>query len=177
MNLDSCYQLGYVMKPHGLQGEVGAFLDVDVPENYKNLESVFILTKDKKLVPFFIERIQLQHQKALIKFEEVDSLDQAAELVGNEMYLPLNALPILTGDQFYFHQIIDYQIIDLQKGALGTVANIYNMPHQDLVAMAYKEKEVLFPMNDKILLRIDHAAKTLHVDLPEGLVDVYLEDQ
>ncbi len=176
MNLDSCYQFGYVMKPHGLQGEVAVFLDVDVPENYKDLESVFVLSKDEKLVPFFIERIQLQRQKAIVKFEEVDTVEQAATLSGNYLYLPLSQLPPLKDDQFYYHEIVGYQVIDASAGELGVVSNIYAMPHQDLVAMIYKEREVLFPINDEIILQADHAQKILQVKLPEGLVDIYLED-
>ena len=54
MRIDDCYQLGYVIKTHGLQGELSIMLDVDVPQAYQNLESVFVATVGSDtLIPFF----------------------------------------------------------------------------------------------------------------------------
>lgn len=70
MNIDACYQLGYVIKKHGVKGEVSVLLDVDFPEEYSELESVFVEI-NQKLVPFFIEAIQIRDDKAVIKFEHI----------------------------------------------------------------------------------------------------------
>ena len=53
MRVEDCYQLGNIVKPHGLDGEIQAFLDVDMPETYQDLESVFVMI-NKKLVPFLL---------------------------------------------------------------------------------------------------------------------------
>lgn len=53
MNIDDCYQLGYIIKPHGLKGELQLLLDVDSPEDYQNLESVFV-RQGQQLVPFLL---------------------------------------------------------------------------------------------------------------------------
>ena len=89
MSPDACYQLGYVIKKHGLQGEVNIFLDVDFPEEYSRLESVLIEV-DQQLVPFFIERIDIRGQKGIVKFEEVNDVEGAEELKSARLYLPLN---------------------------------------------------------------------------------------
>ncbi len=57
MNKEACFQLGYVAKIHGIHGEVSIVLDVDNPEYYQNLESVFV-EFNSRLVPFFIEHMQ-----------------------------------------------------------------------------------------------------------------------
>lgn len=175
MNKDACFQLGYIGKPHGVSGEVTALFDVDFPENYKKLESVFVEFNDR-LVPFFIEKISLQKNKAIIKFEDIDSADQALELQSTGLYLPLEALPALEGNQFYFHEIVDFTVTDVKLGTLGIVKNIYNLPHQDLIAMEYKGKEVLIPISDSTVISLDREKKELTVELPEGLLDVYMED-
>ncbi len=177
MNIDSCYLLGFVIKPHGLKGEVVVQLDVDFPEYYKELESVFISKNQEKiLIPFFIEKINLHQQKAQIKLEEVDTIEQAEALVGNEIYLPLSFLPSLTEDQFYFHEIIDFQVLDEDKGTLGYVQDVYQLPNQDLIGMIYQQKEVLIPINDDTVKKVDRENKILFVSLPEGLLEIYLED-
>jgi 16S rRNA processing protein RimM len=177
MDIDSCYLLGYVIKPHGLKGEVIVHLDVDFPEKYKNLESAFISkNKEKILIPFFIEKIQINQNKATIKFEDIDSIEQAEAMLSQELFLPLTSLPPLTGNQFYFHEIIDYLVIDEEKGLLGEVKDVYNLPNQDLIAMIYQEKEVLIPINDHTILGVDRLNKKLHVTLPDGLLEIYMED-
>jgi 16S rRNA processing protein RimM len=175
MNIENCFQLGYISKTHGVQGEVTFVLDVDNPEEYDNLESVF-LEINNKLVPFFVTHFQLQREKAIVKLEDVNNFENADKLVGCALYLPLTQLPELEEDQFYYHDIISYQIIDENKGALGTIANVYELPHQDLIAMTYQNKEVLIPITDEFITKVDHQKKELHVDLPEGLLEIYLTD-
>jgi 16S rRNA processing protein RimM len=175
MNIDNCFQLGYIAKTHGVQGEVTFVLDVDNPEDYDQLESVFI-ELNGKLVPFFITNFQLQREKAIVKLEDVNSFESADKLVGKTLHLPLTQLPELEEDQFYYHDIIGYLIIDKEKGALGTIANVYELPHQDLIAMTYQNKEVLIPITDEIVTKVIHKKQELYVELPDGLLEIYLTE-
>jgi 16S rRNA processing protein RimM len=175
MRVEDCYQLGYVIKTHGLHGEVSILLDVDFPEAYENLESVFVATAGSEtLVPFFVEHLTIRQNKALIKFEEVDTIEQAEKLLKAQLYLPLTSLPLLEGDQYYYHEIIGFTVTDEQQGALGTVQDVYESTGQDMIVMQYQEKEVLIPINDDIVQRVDRGAQVVYVTLPEGLLEVYL---
>ncbi len=175
MKPSQCFQLGIVSRPHGLKGEVYVALDTDFPEDYTEMESVFLL-QNGKLVPFFIDRIQIRNSEALVKFEEIDDKEAALSIKGLSLHLPLDQLPELENDQFYFHEIIGYQIIDQNTGELGKVGQVYEAGHQDLIGMDYKEKEVLIPINDDIILTVDREKETLLVNLPAGLLDLYLEE-
>lgn len=174
MNIGECFQLGYVIKKHGLGGEVSIFLDVDVPQEYQNLESVFVEINNK-LVPFFIESISIKGNKAVVRFEDVNTADQADELKAKKLFLPLSMLPELGDGKFYFHQIINYDVVDASSGDIGKVKDVYASPNQDLLAVDREGKEILIPINDEIIDRVDHTAHKLFVNLPEGLIDVYLE--
>ncbi|MGV3589070.1 MAG: ribosome maturation factor RimM [Adhaeribacter sp.] len=173
MNIDACYHLGYIVRTHGVKGQVVAFFDVDYPEDYEELESVF-LQLNGKLVPFFIDALDIQpNGRIIIKFEDVDSIVEAEKLKNIALYLPLDQLPELDEDQFYFHEVIGYTVVDEQLGELGTIREIYEMPYQDLMAMDYQGVEVLIPVQDELILRADKAVQKLFVNLPEGLVDIY----
>ena len=173
MNIDACYQLGYIVRTHGVKGQVVAFFDVDYPEDYEEFESVF-LQLNGKLVPFFINALDIQpNGRIILKFEDVDSIVEAEKLKNIPLYLPLDQLPELDEDQFYFHEVIGYSVVDEQLGELGTIREIYEMPHQDLMAMDYQGVEVLIPVQDELILRADKTARKLYVNLPEGLVDIY----
>ncbi|WP_026955124.1 ribosome maturation factor RimM [Algoriphagus vanfongensis] len=176
MNKEQCFQLGYVAKVHGLRGELVIVLDVDYPEEYEDLEHLFLDQKGR-MVPFFLEHFVLQPgNKVLAKFEELDSLEQVESLVGSEVFLPLTALPKLEEDQYYYHELVGFEVEDESRGLIGPVEVIYDLETQDLLGVKHQEKEVLIPIQDGIILKVDKAAKKVFCRLPEGLLDIYLED-
>ncbi|MEK6480877.1 ribosome maturation factor RimM [Catalinimonas sp. 4WD22] len=176
MQADDCYQLGFVTKTHGLQGEVNVYLDVDFPEAYEEMESVFLqLPGSGTLIPFFIESLRLHKESLIVKFEDIDTIEQAESLLKAGLYLPLDQLPQLQEWQFYFHEIIGFQVEDENEGQLGTVKDVYEAGEQYLIAMDYQSREVLIPLNDDIILKVDKERKIVFTHLPEGLLGVYLE--
>jgi len=176
MRVEDCYQLGYVSKTHGLQGEVNIILDVDFPEHYEEMESVFLQPYGAgTLVPFFIENFRTHKDGAIVKFEDVDSLEQATTLVKAILYLPLNQLPPLGKGQYYYHEIIRFRIVDEHHGTLGEIQEVYEAGNQYLIAMEYRQQEILIPLNDNIVIEVDKEKKTVSTRLPEGLLDIYLE--
>ncbi len=174
MRVDDCYQLGYVIKTHGLRGEVQLFLDVDDPSEYTELESMFVMQK-QALVPFFLEYIQVSGKKAIGKFEDIDSIESASELVACEIYLPLNNLPELEEGQYYFHQLVGMTMMEGDK-EIGKVLEVYEASAQNLISVDHQGKEVLVPILDEIIQKVDREKKEVQVKLPEGLLDIYLEE-
>ena len=174
MRQDDCYQLGEVIKTHGLNGEVSISLEVDFPYEYQNLESVF-LEQSGKLVPFFIDTIQINNNKALVKFEDIDSLDQAKDLVKTKIYLPLSLLPNLEEGQYYFHDLAGCEVFE-ETQLIGTAKEVIDLNGNQLLSIDVKGKEVLIPLTDEILLSVDVKKRKILVKLPEGLLDIYLSE-
>jgi len=179
MNIEACYYLGYSSKVHGKQGAITIKLDVDFPEEYKNLESVFIRLneKDKMLVPFFIDHTELLTNGNLkIELEDINSAEEAKRLVGKELYLPLNTLPQLSGTKFYYHEVVGFEVMDHEKGNIGTIKRVLDYPIQSIFEIIHpNQKEILIPITDEVITKVDRATKTIEVTTPEGLIDLYLE--
>jgi 16S rRNA processing protein RimM len=148
---------------------------VDEPESYEDLESLFLEVKGQ-LVPFFVESIRVRGKKAIVKFEDVSSVEKAMQLKSCHLYLPTEVLPELEEGKFYYHEIIGYTVVDEEKGTLGTVTSVYTLPQQELVAMDYQNVEVLIPLNEAIVLQVNREQKTLITRLPGGLLELYLDD-
>ena len=175
MKIDDCFLLGHIVKTYGVKGQVVAFFDVDYPEDYDEFVSVF-LEQQGRLVPFFIEDMEPQAKgRFIIQFEDINTLEQAEKLRNTSLYLPLDELPELEEGQFYFHDVIGYRVVDQNHGPLGTVKEFYDMPQQQLMAMDYNGEEMLVPVLDEVFVRADHETKELHVNLPEGLLEVYTQ--
>ena len=175
MTKENCFELGKITKTHGVRGELVLWLDVDFPEDYEDLESIFLEVRGE-LVPFFMESFRLSGNRAIVQFEDIDTFEKAEGMINLQAFLPLEELPELDEDQFYYHEIIDFKVIDKNLGELGTVQTVHSMQAQDLLVMDYKGKEVFVPVIPEIVLNAEKDKKILNVNLPEGLLEVYLED-
>ncbi len=175
MNKNDCFYLGTIVSKFSFKGELLVKIDSDNPEMYEEMESVFV-EMHKNLVPFFVERCQLHKTSLLrIKFEDIDSEADADALMKHSLYLPLDLLPELGENQFYFHDIIGYEVIDTHKGNIGTVKGVNDMTAQPLFQIDLDGKEILIPMNDKFIKKVDKENNTLYLEAPEGLIELYLE--
>jgi len=174
MRKEECFYLGKIAKKFSFKGEVLIYLDTDEPELYENMESVFV-EFNKNLVPFFIENSSLHKNDFLrVQFEDVDSEEEADRLLGCEIYLPLNMLPKLEGNQFYFHEVIGFEIEDKRVGIFGKIVSVNDTTAQPLFEVVNGEVEILIPMIDQFLVEIDRKNKKVIMDLPEGLIEMYL---
>lgn len=149
-------------------------LDVDNPSAYQELESVLV-RQGEALIPFFLEYIQLSGKKGIAKLEEIDSIEDAEPLVSSELHLPLSVLPELPDGEYYYHQLIGLELYD-QENLLGTVDQVYEIPPQNLISLNHQGTEVMIPINDEIIQKVDIKAGKIEAHLPDGLLDVYLED-
>jgi 16S rRNA processing protein RimM len=174
MRKEDCFYLGKIAKKFSFKGEVLLYLDTDEPELYEDMESVFV-EFNKDLIPFFIENSNLHKNDFLrVKFEDVDSEEEADKMIGCEIYLPLNMLPQLEGNKFYFHEVIGFEIEDKRLGVFGKIVSINDSSAQPLFEVVNGSVEILVPMIDQFLVKIDRANKKVIMDLPEGLIEMYL---
>ncbi len=174
MKKKSCFELGKIVKPQGLKGEVYATIDSDDPENWLNLDFIFIELRGG-LAPFKVETIFLNKEGAIIKFEEIENLDQASELKGKKLFLPLELLPEVKEGQFYYHDIIGYEIKNEKGESFGKVDNIITDIPQPVLIFFIDGKEILAPFIDETIKAINHERKSVIVSFPDGLIEAYLE--
>lgn len=175
MRKEDCFYLGKIVSKFSFKGELLIKLDTDDPQHYLKMESVLVEYR-KKLVPFFIEKSSLQKSELLrVKFEDIDTEEDAEDLLKREVYLPLEELPALKNDQFYFHEIIGYQASDKNFGEIGILTGVNTTSPQALFEIDHNGKQVLIPLNDDFITQVDKEQKVIHLNVPEGLIEMYLE--
>ena len=174
MNKADCFHLGYVAKLHGFKGEVSLFLDVTNPEEHADIDKVFI-DINNQLTPFFIESFKLKnHPFAAVKFEGVDSEKEAKHLLRKNLYLPIEQLPELEGNNFYDHEVVGYTVVDQSFGEVGELKSIIDLAVNPLIQIMQGEKEVLIPLIDGLIQQVDREKKILTIAAPAGLIELYL---
>ncbi|MDY2585839.1 ribosome maturation factor RimM [Winogradskyella aquimaris] len=176
MKKEDCFYLGKIVKKYSYKGELLVKLDTDEPELYENIDAVFMDLRGN-LVPFFVESSQLHKSDLLrLKFEDVDTEVDAEALLKSELYLPLELLPKLDGNKFYFHEVIGFKVIDSNFGEVGTITAINDSTAQALFEIDRNGIEILIPMNDEFIVNVDKTNRTIEVKTPEGLIDLYLNE-
>ncbi len=174
MTIDQCFYLGRVTKPWGVKGQMQLFLDVDSPEEYAELDSAFVEIKGQ-LVPHFFHLDQLTGNKAIVTFEELTP-EQAALLAGHDLYLPLDLLPKLEGNKFYFHEVEGFRVVDSVYGDIGVLQQVIEYPAQPLFQIDKNGTEILIPVIDPVIDKVDRKLKTIYITAPNGLIELYLGD-
>lgn len=174
MRKEDCFYLGKIVKKYSFKGELLAKLDTDEPHLYANLEAVLIAVGGN-LIPFMIEKSSLHKSDLLrLQLEDITTEEDADALLKCELYLPLDLLPKLEGNKFYYHEIIGFTMVDEVHGEIGIIEGVNDMVSQPLFEVKRDTTEILIPMNDDIIKKVDRKAKTILVATPEGLIDLYL---
>lgn len=175
MTKDKCFYVGKIVKTHGIKGEVTLRID---NEDFDEIEELdyFLLEINDKLIPFFIENITFHSNKSFVLFQDLKTLEAASQLVGVTAYLPLELLPERSGNDFYSHEVVDFIVVDEEKGELGKVQEIIEYPTQSLIQVIKEGKEILIPIHDDIIKDVNREEKKIYIKAPVGLIDMYLEN-
>ncbi len=173
MKIEDCFYIGYITKTKGLKGEVQVYFEYDEPGDL-TLDSVFAEINGK-LVPFFISAYKLQNnQTGNFYFDDVDTIEKASALVRKKLYLSNELKPVRDEDEFLITDLKGFIVFDETAGELGEIIEIHEYPQQFVAVVPYKFKEIMFPLNDDLIMEIDEDKGILKVNLPEGLIDLYL---
>ena len=174
MDLKDSIYIGQIAKLHGYKGGVSLFLDVTHPEEYMDIESFFIEI-DGLLTPFFVESFKLKNKGfAAVKFQGIDSEQEARSLLKKKVFIPESELKELDESNFYDHEVIGYEVEDVVKGEVGKVTAIADLKQNPLLVIEFKDKEILLPIFEGLIVKVDRKLKKLKVKAPDGLIDLYL---
>lgn len=172
MDKDQCYYLGHVSKVRGFKGEVLCHLDVDDPSAYAGIKSVLI-DMNGTLQPFFTTSVAIDQKGfARITFEGITTRDQATEISGKDLYQPLSQLPELPEDQYYLHDLEGMEVHDEVHGILGKVERVLDYAHNPLIQVLRAEHEVLIPLQDTFVRKVDKKNRTISVAVPAALLEM-----
>jgi 16S rRNA processing protein RimM len=85
----------------------------------------------------------------------------------------LEALPPLSGNKFYYHEVIGFTVSDAQLGEVGEVKDVLTGAAQHLLQVFKGKTEILIPILDTMIVSVDRNARVIHTNVPDGLVEMY----
>lgn len=167
------FNIGKLVAVHGLKGELVLKHELGKKTSLKGLNAIFIEEKKDSFIPWFIESAKIKSEEEVyLKLEGVDTRETAQKLSQKKIW-------VTEADHKKFAAksspatLLGYSVIN--KGStLGAILEVIEQPHQLLCRLEIKGKEVLIPLHEDSLQKIDHKKKEVLVDLPEGLLDIYI---
>jgi 16S rRNA processing protein RimM len=168
-----------VLRPQGRRGEVAAEILTDFPERLTRLSAAYLW--DGKGEPRHIAvrgcwLSQSRGGQAIFHFEGSDSISDAEKLVGLEVQIPFSERMPLPGGSYYVTDLIGCEVRDASGGTIGRVRDVQftgeGTPGTPLLAIDTPAGELLVPLAQEICARIDVKARSIEVNLPEGLLDL-----
>ena len=164
---EEVYRIGRLGKAHGVKGEVSLQFDDDIFDRADC--DYLVLDVDGILVPFFSEEYRFRSDTvALVKFEDVDTQQRAAELTGCDVYFP-RALAD-EDDAPALALLVGFDLVEANEGrVVGRIAAIDDTTANTLFEL---EDGRLIPASDDLVDNIDLKQRTITMRLPEGLLDL-----
>lgn len=167
---EEVFKIGVIGKPHGVKGEVSFTFTDDI---FDRVDGEFlILLMDGILVPFFLEEYRFKTDTvALVKFEDIDTAEQARRLTHAEVYFPMKYMETQE-EVSSWNYFIGFRVEDVHQGLLGTVTDVDESTLNVLFAIENASgDEILLPAHEEFILEVDHDQKILTVEVPEGLLN------
>jgi 16S rRNA processing protein RimM len=172
-NMDDLISVGRFVATFGLQGELVLKHALGKKSPLKDLKVLFVEMQKGSHLPYFVEKARATTaDETFVKLEGIATKEAARRLTQKPVWLAKKDFEIHAAKSAAI-SLIGFQVVEEGKG-LGIIESVIEQYHQVLCTITVQGKEVLIPLHEASLVKIDHKKKQVHVQLPEGLLDLYL---
>ena len=166
---EEVFKIGVINKPHGVKGEVSFTFTDDIFDRVDC--DYLILLMDGILVPFFMEEYRFRSDNmALVKFEDIDTAEEARRFTNVEVYFPkkfMDEQEDVTSWNFF----IGFRVEDVHHGYLGEITDVDDTTINVLFSIEKDGEELLLPAHEEFIIDLDRKKKVMKVDVPDGLIE------
>ena len=167
------FKIGKLVAAFGVKGEMILKHSLGKKSALKGLKAIFIEEQKQSFIPWFIISAKSKSEDEIyIQLEGIDSREAALKLIQKEAWLPEEDFKKQASSSSPL-SFLGFSIID-NGNDLGPILELIEQPHQLLCRIEIDEKEVLIPLNEQTLQKVDTKKKQVFVTLPDGLLDIYL---
>jgi len=167
------FKIGKFVAAHGVKGELVLKHELGKKTSLKGLQTIFVEEKKDSFLPWFVESTKTKNEnEVLVRLEGVITREAAIKLTQKEVWFTEADLKKFSARSSPIN-LLGYSIVNYKK-PVGQILEVIEQPHQLLCRIEIEGKEVLIPINESFLQNINHAKKQVHVELPEGLIEIYL---
>ncbi len=162
------FVIGKIVNTQGIKGEVRVMPSTDDINRFKKLKEVLVCQKGKNET-YKIESVRFHKQFVLIKFENVNTMNDAELLKNSEIKIHKDLAIPCGKDEYYISDLYGMKVISDEGEELGILQDIIVTGANDVYVVKNEESEILIPAIKQCILKVDVANKIMEVHLLEGL--------
>ena len=167
------FKIGKLVAVHGLKGELLLKHELGKKTSLKGLQAIFIEERKNSFIPYFIAATKIKgNEEIYLQLEGINSREAAIKITQKEIWVPEVDFKKFAAKSAPA-SLLGYTIINNNE-SLGEILELIEQPHQLLCRLEIKGKEVLIPLHEETLKKINHNKKEVLVELPDGLLEIYL---
>ena len=160
-----------IAKPRGLRGEVVAEVLTDFPGRFDGLEDITAVLPNGEQRELKIGNAWFQKERIVLKFESVDSVEEAEALRDAEVCVAEAETVELEEGEYFDWQIEECEVVTLENESVGTVRELMRTGGTEILVIDGNGKDLLVPFAESICVEVDVERKRIVIDPPEGLLD------
>ena len=170
--MDQLCHIGKLVATFGVKGQLVLAHELGKKTSLPGLEAVFLENKGGEMLPYFLQSASAKNDREIpLKLEGAETKEAAHLLIGRSVWIPETFFRKFAAKDAAI-ALLGYQIFD-GENPLGEILEVIEQPHQVLCRIKWKEKDAYIPLHEHFLRKIDRKKKTVTVELPEGLLDIY----
>lgn len=162
--------IGKIVGVHGIKGTNKLKSYAESLSVFKPGRSIIVRDNRNRETSVELNWVKSHTRTALISLKGVTDHGQAEALVGAELLIPETELPELDADTYYWFELIGIEVYTREDEYLGRIESIFPTGSNDVYVVKDKQKEILVPALDSVVMDIDLEHQRMRVDLPEGLI-------
>ncbi len=169
--MNTLLSIGKITNFHGIHGEVKIGYTAGQEQLFENVDEIYV-SKDSKDIRLTPEKIRFHKNVALIKFKEINSIDEAMIYKGALLKAPKSKIQkFLDKDEFYIDDLVGLSAYDPEGNLIGIISGVSVSGSQDILFIKDAEnKEHLIPFAKNIVPEVDLKEKKLVINRIEGLI-------
>lgn len=167
------YQVGKIINTHGIRGEVRVLSTSDfTDERFMPGNALYLFDKGELVKEVIVKTHRKHKQFDLLSFEKLEDINLIEVFKGFDIKISEDQQQDLEDGSYYYHQIIGLDAVTLDGEKIGKISEILAPGANDVWVVKRKgKKELLLPVIDDVIKKVDLEQGLVVVDLLEGLDD------
>ncbi|MBI5017406.1 MAG: 16S rRNA processing protein RimM [Deltaproteobacteria bacterium] len=165
--------VGRVGRPHGIRGEVRIEVGDGLSEGLARYSRLYLGRSGRAdaadAEPVTIDAWRTHGRFLLVRFEGVQTPDEAARLTSSTLYVERGEMPPLEPDEYYHADLLGCAVRDEAGEWLGSAEDVFATGAHDVLVIRSPDGEWMLPLTAETLVSLNLEASEIQVRVPEGL--------
>lgn len=172
MHADSLILMGKVAATHGIRGQLRVVSYSGLTDSFLSAGSLFLKDTSGRIQQYDVSAVAVHGKKLLVSLKGFSEINQVLPLVGREVYLYKDQLPVPEEDEYYWFDLVGMKVVTTDDRLLGVLESIIETGSNDVYVVASADREYLIPALSDVVVSVDTKTKIMTVAPVPGLFDL-----